>query len=87
MLSQIAKAAAQQINHQDKIEQEWQDAKACVESAQWMLDAAKGTEMEQAMQEVLENAKQAERNAYSRVKAISAESRSLFNHYANKLGH
>lgn len=86
MLSQIAKAAAQQVAQQEKIEQEWQAAKDCIETAQWMLDCAKGTGMEQAMLEALENAQKAERNAYDRVKAISAESRSLFNHYANKLG-
>ena len=85
MLSQIAKAAALQIAHQDKIEQEWHNAKGCVDAAQWMLDCAAGTPMENDMAEVLESAKRTERQAYARVQAISAESRSLFNHYANKL--
>ena len=85
MLSQIAKSAALQIAHQDKIEQEWHNAKGCVETAQWMLDCAAGTPMENDMAEVLEGAKRTEREAYARVQSISAESRSLFNHYANKL--
>ena len=85
MLSQIAKSAALQIAHQDKIEQEWHNAKGCVETAQWMLDCAAGTPMHNAMAEVLEGAKRTEREAYNRVQAISAESRSLFNHYANRL--
>ena len=85
MLSQIVKAAAQQIAHQDKIEKQWHDAKGYIEAAQWMLDCAIGTPMEAAFTEALENAKRMEREAYERVKAISAESRSLFNHYSNKL--
>ena len=85
MLSQIAKAAALQIAHQDKIEQEWHNAKGCIETAQWMLDCAAGTPMHNDMAEVLEGAKRTEREAYARVQSISSESRSLFNHYANKL--
>lgn len=85
MLSQIARAAALQISHQEKIEQEWHNAKECVEAAQWMLDCAMGTPTENAMLEVFEGAKRTEREAYARLQAIRAESRSLFNHYANKL--
>lgn len=85
MLSQIAKSAAWQVEHQNKIEQAWYDAKGAVESAQWMLECAFGTPMEDAMAEVFENTKTAEREAYARVQAISKETRSLFNYYSNKL--
>lgn len=85
MLSQIAKSAANQWNQVEKIEKEWQEAKACVEAAQWMLECSKGTGMEQDMQDALENAKKAERNAYDRVKVISANARNLSLHYADKL--
>ena len=85
MLSQIAKAAAQQLAHQEAIEKQWHDAKGCIEAAQWMLDCAIGTPMEANFVEALENAKRMEREAYAKVQAISSESRSLFNHYSNKL--
>lgn len=85
MISQIAKAAANQIAFQDKIEQEWHDAKSSLEAAQWMHECSKGTKIEQDMLKLVEIAKEYERRAYAKVQAISIESRSLFNHYSNKL--
>ena len=55
------------------------------DDARMIAISAAGTPMENAMAEVLEGAKRTEREAYARVQAISAESRSLFNHYSNKL--